>query len=140
MGKEAMYRLRTMLCKEVDEIADKGELTAGALDTVHKLTDTIKNIDKIEMLEGGTSQRGYSRGGEWNAQGSYGNSYGNNGNSYGDTHGRDYSGRMHYVRGHYSRDAQGEDMMMEHLQQMMQDADPQEQRMIEQWMNEVKKR
>lgn len=65
----------------------------------------------------------------WNAQGSYGNHYG-----------KYYSGRMHDVRGHYSRDAQGDNMMMEHLRQMMQDADPQEQRMIEQWMNEVKKR
>lgn len=45
-----------MLCYELDDIAEKGELSAGSLETLHKLTDTIKNIDKIEMLE----ENGYS--------------------------------------------------------------------------------
>ena len=60
MSMKAMYDLRNMLCKELDEIAHKGELGAGDLDIVHKLTDTIKNIDKIEMLDG----EGYSRDGD----------------------------------------------------------------------------
>lgn len=51
MGMKAMYELRDMLCKELDELARKGELGAGDLDIAHKLTDTIKNIDKIQMLE-----------------------------------------------------------------------------------------
>ena len=53
MGMKSMYNLRDMLCKELDEIARKGELGAGDLDIAHKLTDTIKNIDKIETLEEG---------------------------------------------------------------------------------------
>lgn len=39
-------------------------MSAGDLEAVHKLTDTIKNIDKIEMLEAD----GYSNnGGDWEA-------------------------------------------------------------------------
>lgn len=90
MSMQAMNELREMLCKELDEISRKGELGAGDLDIVHKLTDTIKNIDKIEMLE----DDGYSRDGAWEAdmRGTYGR-----GNSYAGRRG------THYVRGHYSR-------------------------------------
>ena len=51
MDMRAMHDLKEMLCKELDKITMKGELTAGGLETAHKLTDTIKNIDKIMMLE-----------------------------------------------------------------------------------------
>lgn len=86
---EYMYELKDKLCDELEEIAKKGELGAGDLEIVHKLTDTIKNLDKIEMLEdGGYSQEGYSREGS---------------NSY--ARGSSYANRgKHYVRGHYSRD------------------------------------
>lgn len=64
MGMKAMYDLRDMLCKELDEITRKGELGAGDLDIAYKLVGTVKNIDKIEMMEddGGYSRR-YSRDG-----------------------------------------------------------------------------
>lgn len=48
---EYMHELKEKLCEELEEIARKGELGAGDLEIVHKLTDTIKNIDKIEMHE-----------------------------------------------------------------------------------------
>ena len=51
MSKRAMEDLRATLCDELQEIARKPELGAGDLEIVHKLTDTIKNIDKIEMLD-----------------------------------------------------------------------------------------
>lgn len=74
--------------EELDEIARKPEMGAGDLEIIHKLTDTIKNLDKIEMLEdGGYSQAGYRDGGSSYNRGS---SYANRG--------------KHYVRGHYSRD------------------------------------
>ena len=74
---EYMYELKEKLCKELEEIARKGELGAGDLEIVHKLTDTIKNLDKIEMLEDG----GYSQTGDWEGRGSYarGSSYANRG-------------------------------------------------------------
>lgn len=113
MSKKAMYELRNMLCEELDELARKGDLGAGDLEIAHKLTDTIKNIDKIEMLEDdGYSQRRYSRDGDWEAdmRGTYGkvSSYARRG--------------THYVRGHYSRDGARDDMKRQ-LQEMLDNAD-----------------
>ena len=115
MGMKALYELRDMLCSELDEIAHKGEMSAGDLETVHKLTDTIKNIDKIEMLE----SDGYSRsdGGVWTSRGNYGR-------------GSSYARRgTHYVRGHYSRD-DGRDAMLRRVQEMMDDADDSDREII----------
>ena len=108
MSKKAMYELRNMLCDELDELARKGELGAGDLEIAHKLTATIKNIDKIEMMEDG----GYSRDGDWQSgmRGAYD---------------RDMSNARrgtHYVRGHYSRDG-SMDSMKRQLQEMLDNAD-----------------
>lgn len=43
---KALYDLKEMLSAELEEIARKPEMSAGDLETVHKLTDTIKNIDR----------------------------------------------------------------------------------------------
>lgn len=65
-----MEELKEMLCDELDKIASKGELTAGSLDTVQKLTHSLKSIETIMAMEGyGDSyddmsyERGYNRGG-----------------------------------------------------------------------------
>ena len=110
-----LYDLREMLCEELDEYNcnAKNGLNERVLDTVHKLTDTIKNIDKIMMLEDGD----YSRTGEWEAdmRSSYGRTENyNRGNSYANR------GR-HYVRGHYSR-GDGRERMISDIENMMQDA------------------
>ena len=100
MSKKAMYDLRNMLCDELDELARKGERGAGDLEIAHKLTATIKNIDKIEAME----EDGYSsRRDEY------------------DMRGRGRRG-THYVRGHYSRDG-GIDNMKRQLQEMLDNAD-----------------
>ena len=114
MSKKAMYELRNMLCDELDELARKGDLGAGDLEIAHKLTDTIKNIDKIEMMEdAGYSRDGdYSRGGDWQAdmRGTYGR-------------GSSYSRRgTHYVRGHYSR-ADSMEHLREQINDMMRETD-----------------
>lgn len=108
MGMKSMYDLRDMLCKELDEISRKGELGAGDLDIVHKLASTIKNLDKIEMME----DDGYSRGGDWQAdmRGTYGR-------------GSSYARRgTHYVRGHYSR-ADSMEHLREQINDMMRETD-----------------
>lgn len=110
-----LYDLREMLCEELDEYNRdaKNGLNERVLDTVHKLTDTIKNIDKIMMLEDGD----YSRTGEWEAdmRGSYGRTENyNRGNSYANR-------GQHYVRGHYSR-GDGRERMISDIENMMQDA------------------
>ncbi len=110
--------LKYKLHEELAEIARKPEMSAGDLEATHKLTDTIKNIDKICMLE---DDGGYSRAGEWEAdiRGNYGH-----GNSYRnrDSRGR-YSrdGGMSYNRGGYSRDG-GREKMLEHLEKAMDSA------------------
>lgn len=84
---KALYDLKEMLSAELEEIARKPEMGAGDLELVHKLTDTIKNIDKICALE---EEGGYSEAGDWEGAYNRGSSYSNRG--------------KHYVRGHYSRD------------------------------------
>lgn len=82
---KALYELKEKFEMELEELARKGELGAGDLELAHKLTDTIKNIDKICALEedGGYSGDSYSRGSSYR--------------------------RRHYVRGHYSRDGYSND-------------------------------
>ena len=61
----AMYELREMLCKELDEITMKGGLNGGDLDAVDKLTHSIKSIDTILAMQdsGNYNNSGYMRGG-----------------------------------------------------------------------------
>lgn len=97
MGMQALYDLRDKFCEELEEISRKSEMSAGDLEAVHKLTDTIKNIDKICIMD---ETGEYSQAGDWEARGRFGDSYG----GY-DDGGDSYARRgTHYVRGHYSRD------------------------------------
>lgn len=102
-----LENLREMLCKELDEIADKREMSAGDLDAIQKLTSSIKNIYKIEMLEDGV----YSHAGEWEAdmRGTYGR-------------GSSYRGRHRDSMGRYSR-TDARDRMRTKLEDMMRDTD-----------------
>lgn len=56
-----MYKLREMLCEELEGYAKRGNLSSGDLETVHTLTDTIKNIDKIELLADDGSEYSHAR-------------------------------------------------------------------------------
>ena len=60
---EYIEKIKKMLCKELDEYAMKGKISGSDLDMIWKLTDTVKNLDKISMLE--EESEGYSeaRGG-----------------------------------------------------------------------------
>lgn len=95
------HELKEMLCKELEEYSRKGKMSAGDLETIHKLTDTIKNIDKIEMLEedGGYSQAGGMQGG--------GRGMNRGGGSYNDGGyggGNSYRRQRRDSRGRYSRE------------------------------------
>lgn len=72
---EYIEKIKKMLCKELDEYAMKQKLTGGDLDMIWKLTDTVKNLDKISMLE--ESEDGYSeaRGGMRGRSYMHGSSY-----------------------------------------------------------------
>lgn len=116
---EYMHELKEKLCDELEEIARKGELGAGDLEIIHKLTDTIKNLDKIEMLEDGD---GYSQAGNWEAdmRGTYGR-------------GSSYRGRKRDSMGRYSREgrmipgrmysrADAKEDMMDQMEDLMSQA------------------
>ncbi len=49
-----MAKLEKVMCKELEEIAKAGGLTSGTLEKAHLLTDTIKNLYKIECLKENT--------------------------------------------------------------------------------------
>lgn len=108
-----LRNLREMLCKELDEISEKREMSAGDLDAIQKLTSSIKNTYKIEMFEDGGYSRDdeYSRGGNWAAdlRGTYGR-------------GSSYRGRHRDSMGRYSRTDAREHMRAQ-LEDMMRDAD-----------------
>ena len=112
MGKKAMYDLRDMLCEELDEIARKGELGTGDVETAHKLTATITHTDPIATPEDGDYSGRYSRGGDWEAdmRGTYGR-------------GSSYARRgTHYVRGHYSRTDANENLRSQ-ISDLMRETD-----------------
>lgn len=135
---EYMHELKEKLCDELEEIARKPEMGAGDLEIIHKLTDTIKNLDKIGMLEDG-----YSQAGDWEIEG---RAY-NRGNSYArrkrDSMGR-YSRDGRMIRGGY-RDgrmysrAEAKDDIMEKIEDMMDDADPKEKEILRRAMDQLEK-
>ena len=126
---KALYDLKDKLCLELNEIAGKPDLSAGDLEAVHKLTDTIKSIDKIAMLE---SDGEYSRAGGWEARGTYG------GHAH-DESGSSYARRgSHYVRGHYSRD-DGRARMEAELEGMMRSADGDQREILRRVLEEIRK-
>ena len=123
-----MHELKEKLGEELEEIARKPEMSAGDLEAAHKLTDTIKNIDKIEMLE---EDDGYSRAGNWEAdmRGTY-------------ARGSSYRGRKRDSMGRYSRDGRysrhASPDMMDKLQTMMDNASTERERdAIRRLMNEM---
>ena len=72
-----MHDLKDLLCAELEDYAEKGKksgkMSMGDLESIHKLTDTVKNILKIDMLE---EESGYSEDGHYMGEGRiYGTSY-----------------------------------------------------------------
>ena len=126
---EKLYDLKDKLCEELEEIARKPDMGPGTLELIHKLTDTIKNIGKIEMLEeeGGYSQEdgrddGYGRGMSYaRGRGGY--------NRGGRNTRRD-------SRGRYSRD-DGRSAMMEHLEAALDSASDQDRETIKRFMRQL---
>lgn len=121
MSAKEMYEAKEQLCKLLGEVTRTGEIKLGDLEAINYLTNSIKNLMKINEMEEG----GYSYGmGDWNANGNYSNrgysnnmGYSNNGYSTNGTY-DDTNSRMHYVRGHYSRG----DMLTERIEDMMNDS------------------
>lgn len=129
-----MEELREMLCEELDKITKKGELSAGSLDVIDKLTHSIKSIDTIIVMEdAGYSSDDYSI---------RGNSYarGRGSNARRDSMGR-YSSDNYSMRGgrsgergrNYSYDDEMNNLreQLEDMERMAKDEESK--RMIRQW-------
>lgn len=127
-----LEKLKDALCEELDKFAKSGDITVNSLEKIHKLTDTIKNIDKIMALE---ESEGYSE-----TRGGRGGSY---------MHGSSYDDDMMYSErrgrnakrdsmGRYSRD-DAKDAMMNRLGEMMEDADPKEREALKECMRAIER-
>ena len=161
-----MHDLKDLLCAELEDYAEKGKksgkMSMGDLETVHKLTDTVKNIMKIDVLK---EEAGYSEDGTYMGEGRiYGTSYDDGmhregGYSY--ARGRRYARRdsmgrysrddgMSYarggrmgnrggMRGGYSRD-DAKSYMIEQIEEMMETAEkPTEKEALRRCMDALKR-
>lgn len=117
-----LEEIKNILCDELDGIVKGGKLSVGDLDTLHKITDTIKNINKIEMYE----EESY---GDWEARGRYSRDY-MPPMSYGD--------KRHWVKGHYSRD-DFKGYSLNRLREIAEMADGGEKRIIETAIAEIER-
>ena len=108
---EELYKLKDMLCDELESYGKKKELTAGSLDVIDKLSHALKSITTVIAME--------------EADGEYSNDYPMNGRTY---RGSSYArGRMNARRdsmGRYSRDGYSGavDDMVSQLKDLMEDA------------------
>lgn len=156
---EYIEKIKKMLCKELDEYATKNKLSMADVDIIHKLTDTVKNLDKIEMLEddggysearGGMRGRSYMHGSSYDddmmyserrGRGRYAKRdsmgrYSSEGGSYeGGSSYDDYSERADR---RYSRN-DAKDHMMNKLGSMMENADPNEREILKDCMRKLER-
>ena len=151
-----MHDLKDLLCAELEDFAEKGKkagkMSMGDVEVIHKLTDTVKNILKIDLME---SDDGYSEDGHYMGEGRiYGTSYARGRGRYAkrDSMGRysrdggrySYDDDMSYARsrgyrGGYSRD-EGKSYMMEQLEEMMEEAEkPAEKEALRRCMDALKR-
>ena len=162
---EYIEKIKKMLCKELDEYAMKSKLTMSDLQPVHLMTDIIKNLDKIEMLEddggysearGGMRGRSYMHGSSYDDDMMYSERRGRGRNAKRDSMGRyssedgssydDYSeessyrGGSSYARGGrgYSRD-DAKDHMMNKLGEMMTSADEEQREILKDAMRKIER-
>lgn len=127
---EKLYDLKDKLCEELEEIARKPDMGPGDLELIHKLTDTIKNIDKLCLLE---DEDGYSQDDGRDADGGYGR-----GVSYARGRGGRRGGRntRRDSMGRYSRD-DGRSEMMEHIEAALDAANDKDREAIKRFMRQL---
>lgn len=143
--KEKLYDF-----EEKVERNPKAEMSMQELQKVHLMSDIVKNIDKIEMLEG---DEGYSEDGQYMGEGRiYGTSYARGRRNarrdsmgrYSRDDGMSYDGGSSYARGGmrdgrtgYSRDGAKEHLMKKAEEMLEMAHDPKERRAIEKLLDEL---
>lgn len=124
-----MENLKENLWKELEKLDRKDGINPGDLELAHMLTDTIKNIDKICLLE---DEDGYSQDDGRDA-GGYGL-----GVSYARGRGSRRGGRntRRDSMGRYSRD-DGRSEMMEHIEAALDAANDKDREAIKRFMRQL---
>ena len=152
---EYIEKIKKMLCKELEEIAESGKLkTPADISMIKDLTGAIKNIGVIEIQEeeSGYSEarggrgRSYMHGSSYDDEMMYSERRGRGRNAKRDSMGRyssdmgssydDYSEARMDRR--YSRD-DAKDHMMNKLGMMMEDASPEEREALKKCMREIER-
>lgn len=137
--------LKETIKRELEKFAKQGDVSVNTLEKIHKLSDTYKNLCKIEALE---SEEGYSeargvRGGSYMHGSSYDDDMmyserrGRGRNAKRDSMGR-YSSEGGSYEGGYSRH-DAKDWMMSQLGEMMEDADPKEREALKECMRSLER-
>ena len=148
---EYIEKIKKMLCKELDEYAMKGKISGSDLDMIWKLTDTVKNLDKISMLEesegyseerGGMRGRSYMHGSSYDDDMMYSERRGRGRYAKRDSMGRyssdmddDYSERMDR---RYSMD-DAKDHLMSKIGEAMEGASPNEREILKDAMRKIER-
>lgn len=140
---EYMHKIKKMLCKELEEYGEKKSLSSADVEMIHKLTDTVKNLDKISLLEQGDD--GYSETYPYYIGGS---SYANRGR--GRYAKRDRMGRYSSDDGmhedysearmdrRYSRD-DAKDHLLDKMGEMMSSADEEQREILKDAMRKIER-
>lgn len=109
---QMMHDLKDMLLSELEEIVQKGDLSAGSLDAIDKLTHSIKSIVTILAME----DSGYSY--DWKKE--------------------DYRRDMRkYPERKYSRD-EGKSRLMMQIEKLMDGASDHEKEVLQDAWNQLK--
>lgn len=155
---EYIDKIKKVLCKELEELAEKKNFSGADLEMVWKLSDTIKNMDKIKILgenegysesRGGRGRMSFGGGSSYDDDMMYSERRGRGRNAKRDSMGRyssnmdssydDYSEEGHSYRGgNYSRD-DAKDHMMSKLGSMMEGADPNEREVLKETMRKLER-
>ena len=159
-----LEELKESIKRELEKFAKQGDVSVSTLEKIHKLSDTYKNLCKIEMLEeeseggysetrGNRTRSSYAMGGSSydddmmyserrgrgrNAKRDSMGRYSSEGGSYeGGSSYRGGQGSSSYDGGYSRHDAK--DWMMSQLGEMMEDADPKEREALKECMRAIEK-
>lgn len=125
---DTFYDIKDMLHEELKEIVKKGELSAGSLETIDKLLNSMKNACKLIMYEE-YSGDGYSYADADADMGNYSNARGRGSNARRDSRGRYSNARGRgYSRRGYSYDDGEKQEKIDMLQDMMHEVSSEEER------------
>ena len=144
-----LEELKESIKRELEKFAKQGDVSVSTLEKIHKLSDTYKNLCKIEMLEeeseggysetrGGRTRSSYAMGGSsYDDDMMYSERRGRGRNAKRDSMGRYSSDGGSYDGGYSRHDAK--DWMMNQLGEMMEDADPKEREALKKCMRELER-